>query len=68
MEKELIIDLLQKSYKKLKYSIFFDKTQLVLRDRIVSDESPSEIFNFDSTPLSDIGIDESIKKMAGGEN
>ena len=33
------IDLLRQSYKKLKSSIYFDKTQLILRDKIVRWES-----------------------------
>lgn len=61
MEKELIIDLLQKSYKKLKSSVFFDKTQLVLRDKIVENESCSDEFAFNSTSLS---IENSIEQLA----
>ena len=37
--------LLQQAYKKLKSSVFFDKTQLILRDKIVEYEVSSE---FDS--------------------
>ena len=33
------IDLLRQSYQKLKSSIYFDKTQLILRDKIVRWES-----------------------------
>lgn len=38
MEKEYI-DLLKQSYKKLKSSVYFDKTQLILRDKIVAFET-----------------------------
>lgn len=39
-------DLVKKAYKKLKSSVYFDKTQLILRDQIVKFES--ETTNFDS--------------------
>lgn len=64
MEKELIKDLLRKSYKKLKSSIFFDKTQLILRDKIVKNEAPSDIIDFDSNDLSNLGIEKSIEQIA----
>ena len=35
--------LLQKAYKKLKSSVFFDKTQLILRDKIMKYEVSSEL-------------------------
>ena len=35
-------DILEKAYKKLKSSIYYDKTNLILRDRIVEFESSHE--------------------------
>ena len=37
------VDLLRRSYKKLKSCVFFDKTQLILRNKIVKFESENDI-------------------------
>lgn len=52
MENIELPSLVQKAYKKLKASVFFDKTQLVLRDRIVEYES-SDLFDSDFKSLID---------------
>ena len=36
------VELIKKAYKKLKCSVYFDKTQLILRDRLVEYESKNE--------------------------
>lgn len=62
---EKIYNLIKRSYKKLKSSVFFDKTQLVLRDKIVEFEMSSEfeerlkilakkIENFDENYISEL--------------
>ena len=63
------IELLRQSYKKLKSSIYFDKTQLILRDKIVrweSDGDPDKKIEALAKQLQEDSIEELFEKICSG--
>ena len=63
------IELLRQSYKKLKSSIYFDKTQLILRDKIVRWESegdPDKKIEALAKQLQEDSIEELFEKICSG--
>ena len=63
------IELLRQSYKKLKSSIYFDKTQLILRDKIVrweSDGDPDKKIEALAKQIQEDSIEELFEKICSG--